>query len=49
MVTGWRRSGTYFYRPIMYATCCPAYPIRLDVDKFAISKQQRQVRVRVRE
>ena len=43
MLTGWRRSGTYFYKPIMYATCCPAYPIRLDVNTFSISKQQRQV------
>lgn len=43
MLTGWRRSGTYFYKPIMYATCCPAYPIRLDVNIFSISKQQRQV------
>ena len=43
MLSGWRRSGTYFYKPIMYATCCPAYPIRLDVNTFSISKQQRQV------
>jgi arginine-tRNA-protein transferase len=28
MTTGWRRSGKYFYKPIMWDTCCPQYPIR---------------------
>ena len=23
MLVGWRRSGTYFYKPIMHETCCP--------------------------
>jgi arginyl-tRNA---protein transferase len=27
----------------MYATCCPAYTIRLEASRFAISKKQRQV------
>ena len=28
MLIGWRRSGSYFYKPIMHKTCCPAYTIR---------------------
>ena len=43
MLKGWRRSGSYFYKPLMHATCCPPYPIRVKVDKFVISKGQRQV------
>lgn len=39
---GWRRSGCLLYKPIMHKTCCPAYPIRLNVEKFKISKQFRQ-------
>ena len=26
---GWRRSGTYIYKPVMEKTCCPLYTIRL--------------------
>ena len=43
MLKGWRRSGSYFYKPLMHATCCPPYPIRVKTDKFVISKGQRQV------
>jgi arginine-tRNA-protein transferase len=43
MLVGWRRSGTYFYKPTMHLTCCPQYPIRLDVEKFAPSKSQKLV------
>ncbi|KCV72690.1 hypothetical protein H696_00269 [Fonticula alba] len=28
---GFRRSGSFFYRPNLLATCCPQYPIRLQV------------------
>ena len=31
----------------MYATCCPAYTIRLEASRFAISKKQRQVLRRI--
>ncbi|CAM9227586.1 unnamed protein product, partial [Discosporangium mesarthrocarpum] len=40
---GWRRSGTYVYKPIMHETCCPQYTIRLDTHNFKANKGQRQV------
>jgi len=43
MLIGWRRSGDYFYKPIMHITCCPQYTIRLNVANFVESKKQRQV------
>ena len=33
MLVGWRRSGSYFYKPIMHRTCCPAYTIRSALPK----------------
>lgn len=35
---GWRRSGTYIYRPYNDATCCPQHPIRLKAMDFQASK-----------
>jgi arginine-tRNA-protein transferase len=43
MLKGWRRSGTYLYKPTNFATCCPSYTIRLHVTKFQPTKKQRQV------
>jgi arginyl-tRNA--protein-N-Asp/Glu arginylyltransferase len=43
---GWRRSGTYLYRPFPEGCCCPAYTIRLNVDSFKPSKTQHAVRRR---
>jgi arginine-tRNA-protein transferase len=43
MNVGWRRSGTYFYKPNNTMNCCKLYTIRLPVDQFKISKAQRQV------
>ncbi|GMT00566.1 hypothetical protein PENTCL1PPCAC_22740, partial [Pristionchus entomophagus] len=40
---GWRRSGSYLYKPDMEKTCCPQYTIRLDVDKFTLSRTQKRV------
>lgn len=40
---GWRRSGCYLYKPNMQQTCCPQYPIRLDVHKFQPNKAQKRV------
>lgn len=40
---GWRRSGTYFYKPTNHLTCCPAYTIRLRVSEFKPSKDQRRI------
>lgn len=41
--TGWRRSGTYCYKLLNTETCCPAYTIRLDVEKFHPSQEHRAV------
>lgn len=43
MDRGFRRSGTYVYRPNNMKTCCPCYTIRLDVLQFKMSKNQRNV------
>ncbi|KAH8106110.1 arginine-tRNA-protein transferase [Cristinia sonorae] len=40
---GWRRSGTYLYKPDMKRTCCPQYTIRLDSRGFKASKSQRKM------
>jgi len=40
---GWNRSGKYLYKPIMDKTCCPQYTIRLDVNKFKLSRTQKRV------
>ena len=42
MKLGWRRCGDYYYRPSNHKTCCPSYPIRLEVSKFQISKSQKK-------
>lgn len=43
MLRGWRRSGSYFYKPMLHETCCPPYTIRLEASRFAMSKSQRKV------
>lgn len=43
MNAGWRRCGDFLYKPVMHKTCCPQYTIRLKVDTFVPSKEQRQV------
>eukprot|EP00814_Leptocylindrus_danicus_P006882 CAMPEP_0116039698 /NCGR_PEP_ID=MMETSP0321-20121206/23792_1 /TAXON_ID=163516 /ORGANISM="Leptocylindrus danicus var. danicus, Strain B650" /LENGTH=844 /DNA_ID=CAMNT_0003519119 /DNA_START=247 /DNA_END=2781 /DNA_ORIENTATION=+ len=40
---GWRRSGHHLYLPENWVSCCPAIPIRLNVEKFQMSKSQRKV------
>ena len=40
---GWRRSGSFLYRPEMKRTCCPSYTIRLKADEFKPSKEQLRV------
>jgi len=39
---GWRRSGHYVYKPDLSRMCCPLYTIRLDVDAFVPSKEQKK-------
>jgi len=43
MLEGWRRAGTYCYKPAMEKTCCPAYAIRLNVKNFKPTKSQKKV------
>ncbi|KAF8222772.1 hypothetical protein L208DRAFT_1426287 [Tricholoma matsutake] len=40
---GWRRSGTWCYKPNLRASCCPQYTIRLDAVAFKPSKSQRKL------
>ncbi|XP_077285005.1 arginyltransferase 1 isoform X3 [Arctopsyche grandis] len=40
---GWRRSGTYCYKPIMAETCCPSYTIRCDAENIKLSKSQKKI------
>jgi arginine-tRNA-protein transferase len=39
MNRGWRRCGTYYYKPNVDKSC---YTIRMDVGQFKIKKQQRK-------
>ncbi|KAJ3107563.1 hypothetical protein HDU97_003868 [Phlyctochytrium planicorne] len=45
---GWRRSGQYLYKPDIANTCCPAYPIRLDVGAYIVGKSAKKVGKKVR-
>ncbi|KAF8307223.1 hypothetical protein DL93DRAFT_2143355 [Clavulina sp. PMI_390] len=40
---GWRRSGTYMYKPDLKQSCCPQYTIRLDALKFKPSAKERKM------
>lgn len=44
---GWRRSGTWLYKPMMERTCCPQYTIRLRARDFQPTKEQRKVERRL--
>lgn len=39
---GFRRSGTFIYKPDLKNSCCPQYTIRLDVKQFKPGKEHRQ-------
>ncbi|KAF8076278.1 arginine-tRNA-protein transferase [Lyophyllum atratum] len=40
---GWRRSGTYCYKPDLKRSCCPQYTIKLDALAFGESRRQRKL------
>ncbi|XP_047173031.1 arginyl-tRNA--protein transferase 1 [Vigna umbellata] len=40
---GWRRSGSFLYKPEMERTCCPSYTIRLKASDYVPSKEQLRV------
>ncbi|MES1917350.1 MAG: hypothetical protein MHM6MM_009084, partial [Cercozoa sp. M6MM] len=42
LVSGWRRCGTLFYRPINPGACCPQLTLRLESESFRFTKSQRQ-------
>ena len=44
---GWRRCGTYYYKPTMHKTCCPQYTIRLEASKFQPTKSQKKTKRKV--
>ncbi|CAK7325846.1 unnamed protein product [Dovyalis caffra] len=44
---GWRRSGSFLYKPDMEKTCCPSYTIRLRASDFVPSKEQQRVSKRM--
>ncbi|SPQ95070.1 unnamed protein product (mitochondrion) [Plasmodiophora brassicae] len=46
---GWRRSGTYVYKPDNRRSCCPNWTIRLPVEEFRPTKKHRKIRNRFRE
>ncbi|XP_059619910.1 arginyl-tRNA--protein transferase 1-like isoform X1 [Phlebotomus argentipes] len=40
---GWRRSGTFCYKPTNATTCCPSYTIRCDALNFKLSKSHKKI------
>uniref|UniRef100_A0AAG5D1N0 Arginyl-tRNA--protein transferase 1 n=1 Tax=Anopheles atroparvus TaxID=41427 RepID=A0AAG5D1N0_ANOAO len=44
---GWRRSGSYCYKPIMDVTCCPSYTIKCDALNFRMNKSHKKIIKRV--
>ncbi|CAH8865523.1 unnamed protein product [Trichobilharzia szidati] len=40
---GWRRSGTYCYKPLNKVTCCPSYTIRCDALNFQLKRSHKRV------
>ncbi|XP_055699865.1 arginyl-tRNA--protein transferase 1 isoform X2 [Phlebotomus papatasi] len=43
MDRGWRRSGTFCYKPTNSTTCCPSYTIRCDALNFKMSKSHKKI------
>lgn len=44
---GWRRSGSYCYKPEMSTTCCPSYTIKCDATNFRLNKSHKKIIKRV--
>ena len=42
MERGWRRCGTYFYKPNLAKSCCKLFSHRLQVERFRIKKDQKK-------
>ena len=44
---GWRRCGTYYYKPNLALSCCKLWTHRLEVSKFRTKRDQRKAIKRV--
>lgn len=42
MERGWRRCGTYYYKPNLVKSCCKLFTHRLEVAKFKPKKDQKK-------
>lgn len=42
MEKGWRRCGTYYYKPDIKLSCCKLWTHRMDTNRFRIKKDQRK-------
>ncbi|CAH0775865.1 unnamed protein product [Bemisia tabaci] len=40
---GWRRSGSYCYKPTMNETCCPMYTIKCAALEFRLAKSHKKI------
>ena len=40
---GWRRSGSYCYKPTMNRTCCPLYTIRCGTEDLQLNRSHKKV------
>lgn len=43
MFNGFRKCGSYYYKPDLEGSCCKLFPIRLDIHQFIINKNQQKV------
>lgn len=39
---GWRRCGTYYYKPDIHNSCCKLWTHRMETTSYKISKDQRK-------
>ena len=46
MLKGWRRCGSYYYKPDVPNSCCRLNTIRCDAASFSLNKSQRKVQNR---
>ncbi len=42
MERGWRRCGTYYYKPNLFRSCCKSFTHRLDVARYRPRKDQKK-------
>ncbi len=42
MERGWRRCGTYYYKPDLPQSCCKLFTHRLEVEKYKPKKDQKK-------